>query len=374
MSAAKEPANEPQSTEQNAPAFGEGARALLTAAAAFAVLFGLKYTREFTLPIILAAFLAIISYPFTHFLRSKIHLPHWLAVTCSVFLDLGIISGLYFLISKLVASVHMTVQDNLWQYKIMGKYNEALQALDEWGGIGSQLKEALASPFTVINAQSILLFSQSLTSKILSFMSVTALVLILMTFLLGEAPLFMRNFNRLPNSMQGKSKVISAIKGVQKYLLIKTIASISTGILAGLLCSFAGVPFAFLWGVVAGTLNFIPTIGSIVAAIPPVLLTLVMGDWGTTLLVAGGYLAINGAIGNCIEPLFLGRQFGIATSVVLLSVILWGWVWGAVGALLAVPITVLIKLALENSVDLKWIASIIDNYNPPPDSKNVSNQ
>lgn len=205
-------------------------------------------------------------------------------------------------------------------------------------------------------------------------MSVTALVLILMTFLLGEAPLFMRNFNRLPNSMQGKSKVISAIKGVQKYLLIKTIASISTGILAGLLCSFAGVPFAFLWGVVAGTLNFIPTIGSIVAAIPPVLLTLVMGDWGTTLLVAGGYLAINGAIGNCIEPLFLGRQFGIATSVVLLSVILWGWVWGAVGALLAVPITVLIKLALENSVDLKWIASIIDNYNPPPDSKNVSNQ
>lgn len=349
------------------PVVGEGARALLTAAAAFIVIFGLKYTRDFTLPIVLAAFLAIISYPLTHFLKLKLRFPHWCAVLFTVLFDLGIIFCLYLLVKEIAENIHATLQGNLWQY-IIDKCNATMQALDGFGSLGEQLRGFVESPFTIINPRSILAFSQSLTSQILSFMSVTALVLILMTFMLGEAPLFMRNFNRLPNSMQGKRQMIRAIKGVQKYLLIKTVASISTGLLAWLLCHLTDIPFSFLWGVVACLLNFIPTIGSIVAAIPPVLLALVLGDWGAMFIVAGGYLAINFSIGNGIEPLFMGKQFGIATSVVLLSVILWGWVWGAIGTLLAVPIMVLTKLALENSVDLQWIAAIIDD-NPSPDGQ-----
>ncbi|UQT46227.1 AI-2E family transporter [Akkermansia muciniphila] len=81
------------------------------------------------------------------------------------------------------------------------------------------------------------------------------------------------------------------------------------------------------------------------------------------IIVAGGYLVINTALGNCLEPMLLGRQFGIVTSMVLLSVIFWGWVWGPIGMLLAVPITMLIKLGLESSKDLAWIAQLIDN--PP---------
>ena len=79
-------------------------------------------------------------------------------------------------------------------------------------------------------------------------------------------------------------------------------------------------------------------------------------------MVTSGYLIINCAIGNGIEPLFLGRQFGIATTVVILSVIFWGWMWGPCGMLLAVPITVLIKLALENSEDLSWVAKIVEDH------------
>ena len=131
--------------------------------------------------------------------------------------------------------------------------------------------------------------------------------------------------------------------------------------LAWWLCATMNVPFAFLWGVVAFVLNYIPTIGSIVAAIPPILLALLLGSWGDTFIVAAGYIGINFMIGNGIEPIFLGKQFGIATSVVLLSVLLWGWVWGTAGMFLAVPISVLIKLALENSRDLYWIAAIIDD-------------
>ncbi len=82
--------------------------------------------------------------------------------------------------------------------------------------------------------------------------------------------------------------------------------------------------------------------------------------------MAGGYLLINTALGNCLEPMLLGRQFGIVTSMVLLSVIFWGWVWGPIGMLLAVPITMLVKLGLESSKDLAWIAQLVDN---PPVSR-----
>ena len=117
----------------------------------------------------------------------------------------------------------------------------------------------------------------------------------------------------------------------------------------------------------------IPTIGSIVAAIPPIVLAIIMGDVSDVVIVSAGYIAINFAIGNGIEPLFLGKEFGIATSVVLLSVIIWGWVWGPCGMLLAVPITVMLKLAFENSRDLYWVAAIIDDH-PNTDEKDLNNK
>lgn len=345
--------------ERSGFAAGEGARALFTAAAAFVVLFGLKYSSDFTIPIALAAFLATISYPITEALRRYIHLPHWLAVTCTVMLDMGVIYGFISLIKFLAADVTRTLQGNFLQH-VTSKYETFLQWTDQLS-IGKNVRSLLDSPLSMFNPQQLISFSQSLTGRILSFMSITTLVLILMTFILGEAPLFRRNFERLPNSIQGKGKVIDALRGVQKYLIIKTLASVSTGLLAWGLCHIMHVPFAFLWGLVACVFNYIPTIGSIVAAVPPILLTLVLQDWGSMLIVTGGYLAINLTIGNGIEPLFLGKQFGIATTVVLFSVIIWGWVWGPIGMLLAVPFTVLTKLALENSVDLYWVATIIDD-------------
>ena len=346
---------------------------MLTAAAAFVVLFGLKYTSEITIPIVLASFLAIISYPITSALRRYIRLPHWLAVACTVILDMGVIYGLINLIKFLAADVKSTLQGDFLKH-VGEKYDAFLQWMDQLG-VGEHARTLLDSPLTLINPQQLISFSQSLAGRVLSFMSIATLVLILMTFILGEAPLFRRNFERLPNSIQGKGKVIDALRGMQKYLIIKTLASVSTGLLAWWLCHAMQVPFAFLWGFVACVLNYIPTIGSIVAAVPPILLALVLKDWGGMLIVAGGYLAINFAIGNGIEPLFLGKQFGIATTVVLFSVLIWGWVWGPIGMLLAVPLTVLTKLALENSVDLYWVATFVDDNpgNSSPPSSKISN-
>ena len=344
---------------------GEGGRALVTAAATFVVIFGLRYTRDFCVPVVLAAFLAIISYPITVALRRFLRMPHWLAVTFTVFFDIGILYGLVSFIKFLAADVKITLQGDFLQH-VQEKFSAFLTWTDQLG-VGDYARELIKSPQSLVDTQQLIALSQSITAQVLSFMSITTLVLILMTFILGEAPLFYRNLNRLPNSLQGKDKVISALRGVQKYLIIKTLASVSTGLLAWGLCHAMEVPFAFMWGFVACVLNYIPTIGSVVAAVPPILLALLLRDWGTMFIVAGGYLAINFAIGNGIEPLFLGKQFGIATTVVLFSVLIWGWIWGPLGMLLAVPFTVLLKLALENSVDLNWVAAIIDD-NPHPDS------
>ena len=355
-----------EAKQQEQKAMGEGTRALIAAAAAFIVLFGLKYTRDVTVPIVLAAFLAIVSYPLTALLRTRIRFPHWLAVTCTVVADIAVLYGLTMLTKFLAADMKATLQGDFMPH-LEHRVDQLLKWSDQFF-FGEQLRELFDSPMSLINSQQIIEFSQSLTGQVLSIISLTVLVLILMTFLLGEAPLFRRNLNNLPNSLQGKLKVITALQGVQKYLIIKILASVVTGSLAWFLCHIMKVPFAFMWGFVACALNFIPTIGSIVAAIPPILLTLVMQDWGSMFIVAGGYLAINFAIGNGIEPLFLGKQFGIATSMVLVSVIVWGWVWGPIGMLLAVPFTMFLKLALENSVDLHWVAAIIDDA-PNTESK-----
>jgi AI-2 transport protein TqsA len=328
-------------------------------AAALVTLIALKELRDLLVPILLAAFLAIISYSITDIMRRHLRFPHWLAVIFTIIVDAGVIYAIGMLIKFLAADMKSTLEGEV-VVKFQEKYNEFINFMDGLG-LGDQARQITDSPQNYFGTDQIVNLSQSVGAEAISFMSMTTLILILMTFLLGEAPLFLKNFRALPHAGEGRNKVLKALKGIQKYLFIKTIASACTGLLAWWLCATMDVPFAFLWGVVAFVLNYIPTIGSIVAAIPPILLALLLGSWGDTFIVAAGYIGINFMIGNGIEPIFLGKQFGIATSVVLLSVLLWGWVWGTAGMFLAVPISVLIKLALENSRDLYWIAAIIDD-------------
>ncbi len=146
---------------------------------------------------------------------------------------------------------------------------------------------------------------------------------------------------------------------MQRYLWVKTVLSIATGLLIGGWVAILGVDFPLLWGVVAFLLNYIPFFGSIVAAVPAVLVTMVQFDWTRTLLVAAGYLAVNMIIGNLLEPHVFGRQFGLSAAVVLISLVFWGWMWGVLGAILSVPLTMTIKIACEYSERLRWVAVLL---------------
>lgn len=338
---------------------------LVTLASAVVVIAGLQAARDVIVPVVLASFLAVVSYPITHLLKTKCRFPHWLAVTVTVFADFGFLTGLVFLMNYLTSSV-TTVFLGKYNTMFQQKYGELVAFLKEngWDGEAQRLMSGLQE---LLSGQRMMELTTSLMSRAASMITVTTIVLILMTFFLGEAPLFKRNLAKLSSEEDsGLGKFTNAVIGIQKYLIIKTLISFITGVLAWALCLAVGVDLPLFWAILAFILNFIPTFGSIVAAIPPMLLAWLMQGSSEMVVIGIGYLAINVTLGNLVEPMLMGRQFGIATCVVLLSVIFWGWIWGPIGMLLAVPISMLVKLALESSKDLRWIAQLIDD---PPQKK-----
>ncbi|MDP7389373.1 MAG: AI-2E family transporter, partial [Pseudomonadales bacterium] len=125
-----------------------------------------------------------------------------------------------------------------------------------------------------------------------------------------------------------------------------------------------GVDFPLLWGLLAMLLNFIPTIGSIIAAVPPGMLAIVQAGPGTAVAVAFGFIMINMVMGNVLEPRFMGRGLGLSTLVVFLSLVLWGWLLGPIGMLLSVPLTMTAKIALEANPQTSWIAYLLGPPEP----------
>ena len=148
-------------------------------------------------------------------------------------------------------------------------------------------------------------------------------------------------------------------KDVQHYLGIKTVVGVVKGVLTGFLVAFFDIDFPVFWGLSAFFLHYIPSIGSFVAAIPPVLIALVQFGPGTAAGVALGYLVIDTVLGNVVEPTLMGRRFGLSVLVVFMSLLFWGWVWGPVGMLLSVPLTIIVKIILENTEDLRWLAILL---------------
>ena len=117
-----------------------------------------------------------------------------------------------------------------------------------------------------------------------------------------------------------------------------------------------GVDYHVLWGLLAFLLNFIPTFGSILAAVPPVLLAIVQLGFGEALMTAALYVAVNVIVGSILEPRFMGKGLDLSSLVVFLSLVFWGWILGPVGMLLSVPLTIMLKIALESSPDTHWAA------------------
>jgi AI-2 transport protein TqsA len=186
---------------------------------------------------------------------------------------------------------------------------------------------------------------------------VILLIAVLMLLEVSEIPNRMRKaFNR-PDTEFGWFGHFA--ENLRRYLAIKTYVSLATGFCIALWLWILGVDFPFLWGLLAFLMNYIPNIGSTIAAIPAVVLSIIQLGWGSTLLVAIGYAAINVVFGTIIEPRFLGRGLGLSTLIVFLSLLFWGWVLGPVGLFLSVPLTMTAIIALNSKPETQWIPVLL---------------
>ena len=149
------------------------------------------------------------------------------------------------------------------------------------------------------------------------------------------------------------------VADVRRYMFLKTVMSILTGALVALWLLVVGIDFPIVLGVLAFALNYIPTIGSIAAAVPGILLAFIEFGLGTAALVSFGYVVINVGVSNGIEPRYLGHGLGLSPLVVIICVLFWGWVLGPMGMLLAVPLTMSVKIALESDQHTEWLAVLM---------------
>ena len=201
--------------------------------------------------------------------------------------------------------------------------------------------------------------------RALAFLSNTFLVFLILVFALGEATVFPAKLRAIVGDRAASDERLEKIiREVQGYLGIKTIVSLGTGILLGIWTWALGLESPVLLGLIAFILNYVPTVGSVLASAPALILAIIQYDLQHALIVAIGYIAVNLVFGNWLEPTLMGRRLGLSTLVVILSLVFWGWLWGPVGALLSVPLTMVVKIMLENTKDLRWMATLLDKNAP----------
>ncbi len=205
----------------------------------------------------------------------------------------------------------------------------------------------------------------------LGFSRALILVMIYMIFIFAEQKVFRRKILSIAGPKhEDARRVLDTIgRGIQKYLGVKTAVSLITGSLCYLVLIMLGVPYALLFGLLTFMLNYIPTFGSIVAAIFPTVTMLAFeGSWEKALVVMAAYLAINLTLGSFLEPRILGRELNLSPLVIIVSVVVWAGIWGVVGAFLAVPLTSAIQIVLLSSERTKPVAVLL-SIGPPAERK-----
>ena len=329
-----------------------GARLLLTLSCLIIVIAGLKYASSFLVPIVVALFLSLLCAPPMKRLQRHGIAP-WLSL-----IIVG--TGATIVVALFVLVVGRSI--NQFQASV-GEYQARLDQLVQGALTWLQSHGVDVNPETLskrLNSAEVFELFATVATGLLSALSGMFLIVLTMVFMLLEA-------NQLPWKLRAAkgdpkadlSEFSEAVTRINKYIAIKTWISAGTGVCVSVFTFALGVDFPLLWGLVAFLFNFVPNIGSVIAAVPAVLMALVQFGPGRAGAVAAGYVVINLVIGNAIEPKVMGQRLGLSTLVVFLSLLFWEWIWGPVGMLLSVPLTVVVKILLEHDDDFRWIAVML---------------
>lgn len=336
---------------------GRAATVLLGILTTVVVGWTLHVGAEILQPLVIALMLAIILQPIVRGL-ARLHVPPVLTVGALVALLFFGLAQLGLVVQKSVTSF---VGDAGGWVELVNGLEDRLQA----SHMPPTLAQFVGDSLRNLDVQGI---ATNLIGSGVGFGKSLILVVIYMLFIFAEQAIFRRKILSIAGERREDAKeVLDTIgTGIQRYLGVKTVVSLLTGLLCYSVLQYLGVPYARLWGVLTFVLNYIPTFGSIIAGIFPTVSAMVTpeGSWGTALLVAVTYLVVNLTLGSFVEPKILGRRLDLSPLVIVLSVVVWAGIWGVVGAFLAVPITSSLQLVLASRDSTRPIALLLSSGPP----------
>ncbi len=329
---------------------------ILIFAALVIIAAGLKAAQDLMIPFLLATFIATIAATPMFWMQGKGVPPAFALPGVMIAMVIIVI-----LMGALVAQSASDFSAQLPQYQarlatVQGELERMVQPLIAPLGIDIDVRSILAN----FSPNSALQMAGTTLARLGGVLSNSFLIILTVIFILAEASSFPR---KLSDILQDPEKDLPHFalfaENMNRYIAIKTSVSVATGVVITLFLWILGVDFPILWGLLAFLLNYVPTIGSIIAAIPPVILALIQLGPGMAGAVALGFLATNIVMGNVVEPRFMGRGLGLSTLVVFMSLVIWGWILGPVGMLLSVPLTMTAKIALEANPGTRWLAHLL---------------
>ncbi len=327
---------------------------ILTLAALVIVIAGAKAAQALLVPFLLAFFIAIICAAPFHWLQQR-KVPALIALLLVIIV---VMLGGLIVLTLIGTSVNDFTNDlPIYQEKLRA---QTLSLFDWLEKMGVKLsKEILLEHF---NPAKIMQSAASMLATAGGVLTNSFLILLTVIFILFEAAGMPNKLRAaLPDAESSLDSFEKFITGVRQYLAIKTLVSLGTGLVVTIGLLILGLDYAPLWGMIAFLLNYVPNIGSIIAAVPAILLALVQLSPIYSVLVATLYLLTNIIMGNAVEPRLMGQKLGLSALVIFISLVFWGWVLGPVGMLLSVPLTMVVKIALEVNESTRWMAILLSS-------------
>lgn len=326
---------------------------LVSLASVVVIIAGLKASSELLGPVLLSLFIVLVCHPFVEWLRQK-RIPSWLAYTVVI---LGVLAiGLLFIAFLGVSVNQLTAAIPAYRSLLENQFTQLQRYLSSFGIQPSDIQDLeMFQPGRVIQ------LSITFIRGLIGTLTNVGLTLFIFIYMLVGATSFSRKLNQFLGSEHPMMNRISSFsRSISVYLLIKGWLGAMTALGQTVLLLILGVDFAVLWGVLSFLFNFIPSIGYIIALIPPVVMALLEFGLVKAIIVFVGYAIINNFFDVVIGPRYLGKGLDLSVLVTFLAVILWTWVLGPVGAFLALPLTVMVKkLVLESYEETQILATLI---------------
>lgn len=333
---------------------------LIAVAAIVVIVAGMRAAAWLLAPILLAMVIVIAAHPVPEWMKRH-GVPSWLATASLVIAVYAVIVVLFVVIVVSVASLVSLLPQ--YADRADDLVNNIQSALASYGVTGSDSAQATSG----LNLESLAGYLGTLLGAATTVASGVVFLLALLLFLSVEAIGVGARHDQIASD---RPSIMTAVRGfihnTRRYLVVTTVFGLAVAILDTIALWIMDIPLPLLWGLLAFVTGFIPSIGFVLGVIPPALLALLDGGWELMLAVIVVYLVLNAGLQSGIQPRFVGDAVGLSTTISFLSLIVWSWILGPIGAIIAVPMTLLVKaLLVDSDPTARWVEALIGSAPKP---------